>query len=185
MCTLTASPSNAFCRLQQRQLPEFPQQAQALRVSCWAPAHREQPQGPFSLSPDLGIQAGQAPKSGPVIEFVGVLLTWAPISFLRSANITNICSRPHRGRSDLYKTPTAFVHTFTKVHRVSGTAGWGIRWRQNKQKPAPLKKLKSQRSTGPTAKVTSGHRPKAAEGRSGQMATGRRAFQPEQYRSEL
>lgn len=117
---------------------------QAFGVSCWAPAHREQPRGPFSLSPDLGIQAGQARKSGPVFEFVGLLLTWAPISFLQSANITNICREPHSGQSDLYKTSTAFVNTFTEAHRAPGTGDWGIQWRAEQTETCPLKKLKSQ-----------------------------------------
>lgn len=45
--------------------------------------HREQA-GPFSLSPDLGAQATQASRSGPIVEFVGLLLTWELISFLQS-----------------------------------------------------------------------------------------------------
>lgn len=64
--------------------------AQAFRVRSWAPPTGSTPDA-FSSSPDLGIQAGQAPKSGSVIEFVGLLLTWALVSFLLSTNITNIC----------------------------------------------------------------------------------------------
>lgn len=39
--------------------------------------------GPFSLSPDLGAQATQASRSRPIVEFVGLLLTWELISFLQ------------------------------------------------------------------------------------------------------
>ena len=160
MCTRTPSPSNVFCRLQQRKVPQFPQLSPGIQGELLGPRPQGAAPGPFSLSSDLGVQAGQAPKSRTVIDQVcGAAADLGTISFLLSADITNICQEPHSGQSDLYKTQAAFVNTFTELHRMPGTAGLGSQWRAEQTETRPLKKVKSQRGTGPTVKGTSGQRP--------------------------
>lgn len=117
---LTPSPSNAFCHVRQERLPCLPELHQPFPGSCWAPRHREQ-QSPhpdptaLSTSPDLGVRGGRDPRSGPATCFVGLLLTWELISFLRSAqkHITNIDQEPHSGHNCL-------INTFIKIHSTPG-----------------------------------------------------------------